>query len=141
MSTPTPEPSWAQRRREAAQARAEALRASQRAESAHARALIADFLREARALDIPSRTLTVTGYGGRGRAKTSLRGWLLRSDGTIALAEDGELYVLTAPLTWRERIGGIALTPMRPVLVLGSGGKDGESMDLREALARVLRRE
>ena len=84
--------------------------------------------------------LRVHGYGGRGSARTALRGWYLRLDRTAAVSTDGEFYVLTAPLSIVERIRGTRPRPSPPPLVLGAGGRDGDSIDLTDALERLLPR-
>src|SRR5699024_7103382 len=87
---------------------------------------------------LPAHPLRVLGYGGRGSARSGLSGWYLRGDRTSGLSTDGDFYVLPAPLPLRERFAGIELTPTPPPMVLGAGGKDGESIDLPEALERLL---
>jgi hypothetical protein len=52
---------------------------------------------------------------------------------------DGEFYVLTAPSSLTARFRGVTPVPSDPPLVLGAGGKDGESLDLVQALDRALR--
>lgn len=111
-----------------------------RAERAgHARAgeLLADFAAVA-ATHLPAYPLRVLGYGGRGSARTTLRGWYLRGDRTSGLSTAGEFYVLTAPLTALDRLRGVRPTPAPAPLVLGAGGKDGQSIDLPVALERLL---
>jgi len=129
---------WRARRREAAGAHAEALAARQRAESARARVLITEFLADARARGRAPVPLHVRSYDGRARYRTPLEGWYLRRDESVGIDTDGEFYVLTAPASLVARIRGVQPTPQDPPLVIGAGGKDGESIDLQDALARVL---
>jgi hypothetical protein len=42
---------------------------------------------------------------------------------------------LTVPGGWKERLTGVKLEPSPPPLVIGKGGKDGETGDLAEFLA------
>jgi hypothetical protein len=81
--------------------------------------------------------LRVQGYG-RGEARTGVRGWYLRVNRTVGLGDDGAFYVLTAPLSLADQVRGVRVTPVRPPMVIGAGGKDGETIDLAEALERLL---
>ncbi|ANC31764.1 hypothetical protein [Isoptericola dokdonensis] len=129
---------WVRRRTEAAHEHAARLAARQDAEHARAEAMLAEFVAAAVAAGLPTEPLQVKGYGGRGTARTPLRGWYLRHDRTAAVSADGDFYVLIAPLSVLDRVRGVRPTPSRPPLVLGAGGKDGDSVDLVDALARLL---
>ncbi|ADG73992.1 conserved hypothetical protein [Cellulomonas flavigena DSM 20109] len=129
---------WRAERREAAAAHAAALAARQHAESTRARAMIAEFLEAARARGVAPVALHVRSYDGRSRYRTPLAGWYLRRDETVGVDTAGEFYVLTAPSSLVSRLRGVHPTPQDPPLVIGAGGKDGESIDMRDALARVL---
>ncbi|HLS24489.1 MAG TPA: hypothetical protein VK063_01290 [Beutenbergiaceae bacterium] len=129
---------WAAQRTEAARIHQERLQARRDAEHRRAEELIAEFIEAARRADLPSTALRVRGYGGRGSARTPLRGWYLRTDASSGLSTEGDFYVLSAPLSVLDRIRGVHPEPSRPPLVLGAGGKDGESLDLTEALERLL---
>lgn len=129
---------WRSRRREAADAHEAALRARRQAESARARELIARFVADARTRGVAPEPLQAQGYGGRGRYRTPLQGWYLRRDRTVAIGTDGGFYVLTVPPSLSARLRGVRPEPQDPPLVIGAGGKDGESLDLPVALARAL---
>ena len=130
--------SWQARRREAAALHAEALERTQQAETTAARALIADFVREATARGLPPRPLAARSYDGRARYRTPLHGWYLRRNESVAVGTDGLFYVLTVPPSLRARLSGVTPSPSDPPIILGKGGRDGESIDLADALARVL---
>lgn len=132
---------WRERRREAAGAHAEALAARQRAESARARALIEEFLVAVRADGPAPVPLHVRSYDGRARYRTPVQGWYLRRDETVGVGTDGAFYVLTTPGSLAARFRGVRPAPQDPPLVIGAGGKDGESIDMADALRRVLARE
>ena len=129
---------WAAQRTEAARVQAELLRARQDAEHARAEGLLREFVEAARAAGLEPEPLQAKGYGGRGTARTSLRGWYLRQDRTAGITTDGAFYVLTAPLSPLDRLRGVRLAPQRPPMVLGAGGKDGSSIELGAALERLL---
>ena len=115
-------------------ARRAALAAGQeRAESAKAQVLIDQFLADARAAGIAPEPLRATLYTGQS-VKTDKTGWYLRKNRSLAIGEDGGYYVLTVPGGLKERLRGVRLTPTPPPLVVGKGGRDGESGDLAEFL-------
>lgn len=129
---------WREHRTDAAAEHAEALRRRQAGESAQARALIADFVEEARRRGLPPVRLQARSYDGRSRYRTSTYGWYLRRNESVAVGEDGEFYLLTVPPSLRARVKGATLVPSDPPLVLGRGGRDGESIDLPHALSLAL---
>ena len=82
--------------------------------------------------------LRARAFDGTATYRTPLRGWYLRRNHSVAVGEDGEFYVLSVPGGVRARLRGVAVEPSDPPLVLGKGGRDGESIDLADALALVL---
>ncbi|NUU16480.1 hypothetical protein HP550_04370 [Cellulomonas humilata] len=131
---------WREERRAAAAAHGELLADRQRAESARAQEQIDAFLRRALASGPAPVALSARSYDGRARYRTPLTGWYLRRDETVAVDTDGKFYVLTTPSSLTARFRGVTPEPSAPPLVIGAGGKDGESLDMSEALARVLGR-
>lgn len=119
---------------------AEALERRRLAESARARVLLAEFVQTARARGVAPVPLRAHSYDGRHRYRTPHTGWYLRRDEKVAVGTDGEYYVLGVPTSLRAQLRGTTLTPQDPPLVIGAGGKDGESLDLPDALARALGR-
>lgn len=140
MSEPTSEDAarWRERRREAAAHHAEALARRQQAESARAHAMLADFVGQALAGGPAPVPLRVRSFDRRQTYATPLRGWYLRQDQTVAVDVDGEFYVLLAPRSFGAMLRGVRPEPSDPPLILGAGGKDGESIDLVDAIAKVL---
>ncbi|MBB2923767.1 hypothetical protein [Cellulomonas cellasea] len=131
---------WRTQRREAAAVHAEALERRRLAESTRARALLAEFVETARARGVAPVPLRAHSYDGRHRYRTPHEGWYLRRDEKVAVGTDGEYYVLGVPTSLRALLRGTPLVPQDPPLVIGAGGKDGESLDLPDALARALQR-
>lgn len=130
---------WAAQRTEAAAIQAQRLAARQNAEHERAEALLASFLPVVTTRGPKPVDLIVQGYGGQGTARSKLRGWYLRNNRTCALGTDGKFYVLIAPLnrfhpSWLK----VDVQPTRPPLIIGEGGKDGDTIDLAEALERIL---
>lgn len=117
---------------------AEALARQQRGETAQARALIEQFLVDVADRGIAPTPLSARSYDGRARYRTPLRGWYLRRNESVAIGTDGEFYVLSVPASLRARFAGVTPPPSDPPIILGKGGRDGESIDLADALARVL---
>jgi hypothetical protein len=70
--------------------------------------------------------------------RTGLTGWYLRRNGTIAVDERGDFYVMSAPTSLQSRLQGATLTPSDPPLVVGAGGRDGESIPLPDQLRQRL---
>ncbi|ROR72645.1 hypothetical protein [Bogoriella caseilytica] len=129
---------WAEQRTEAARVHAERLQARQNAEHAQAEQLLRAFAEAAAQHGLDAEELRVKGYGGGGTVRTALRGWYLRQDRSAGVSTAGDFYVLTAPLGLLDRVRGVRPEPSRPPLVLGAGGRDGDSIDLPEALERLL---
>jgi hypothetical protein len=129
---------WGRRRREAAEDRAEMLERRRRAENARAAEMLRTFVAAAARAGLAPERLRVQGYDGRGTSRTGLTGWYLRGDRTVAVGTDGRFYVLTARLTPLDRLRGTTVPPADPPLVIGAGGKDGDSLALAAALTRLL---
>ena len=109
------------------------------AESKQRREVLAEFVELARTRGVRAVPLRAHSYDGRHRYRTPVEGWYLRRDEKVAVGTDAEYYVLGVPTSVRALLRGTTLAPQDPPLVIGAGGKDGESLDLTEALARVLR--
>lgn len=117
--------------------RAELAAGERQAEAAKAQRLIDDFLVAVRAAGIPAVPLQARLLSGP-LVRTDRRGWYLRRNRSVAVGEDGGYYLLTVPGGVRERLRGARLQPSPPPLVVGRGGKDGETAELRFFLSRVL---
>lgn len=129
---------WLRRRRHAVTVHAEAQERRRATEISQARAMVADFVRRARERGLPTEPLVARSYTGRGRYRTGLRGWYLKADRSMAVAEDGSFHLLSVPASLRSRIAGVTLQPDDPPLVVGQGGRDGESIPLATLLERAL---
>ncbi|MFN8167659.1 MAG: hypothetical protein U0S36_02620 [Candidatus Nanopelagicales bacterium] len=129
---------WSAQRREAVQARAELAARAREQEVAAARELVAGFVAEARSRRLATVPLLAR-LGATGTTcRTGLTGWYLRRDGSLGVAEDGEMYVLSVPRSLRARWRGVTLTPDEPRLQAGIGARDGESIALSALLALRL---
>lgn len=129
---------WRAARSHAAEVHAEALARRTEAESRLARSMIRAFLTEARARGIGPVALHARSYDGRRRYRTPLRGWYLRRNETVAVTEDGSFYLLSVAPSLPALLRGARPEPSAPPVVLGKGGRDGESIDLVDALRIVL---
>ncbi|BCB82640.1 hypothetical protein GCM10022251_66420 [Phytohabitans flavus] len=132
---------WRQDRRHAVTVHAEAEARRRAVEVSQARALVADFVRRARERGLPTEPLVARAYSGGGRYRTGLRGWYLKADRSMAVAEDGAFYLLAVPASLRARLTGVTLRADDPPLVVGKGGRDGESIPLATLLERALSRD
>jgi hypothetical protein len=133
----TDEP-WREQRARAVAAHAAERERRAVVEAEQARQLVAGFARTARERGLPAEPLVARGYDGKGRYRTGLRGWYLRSDGGLAVSTEGDFYVLTVAPSLAARVRGVALTPDTPRLVIGEGGRDGERIGLQQLLERRL---
>jgi hypothetical protein len=124
-------------RAEEAARRAELAAARDQEESRQAQQLIDGFVADARARGIVPEPLRATLFDGHG-VKTDKTGWYLRKNKSVAVGDDGAYYVLTVPGGLRERLRGVRLQPAPPPLEVGRGGRDGETGDLAEFLAKRL---
>ncbi|OKL51772.1 hypothetical protein [Buchananella hordeovulneris] len=131
------EEDWASRRRANATRQAELARKRQAAEAAQAAQYLTLFVAAARRAGLAPTNLRVQGYNGS-QAKSSVTGWYLRLDRTVGVGTDGQFYVLTAPLSFLDRFRTIKLTAEPAPLVIGQGGRDGDSIALTAALDRLL---
>ena len=120
-------------RAEEAARRAELAAAQERAESHQAQKLIDEFVATAKAKGIAPGPLLATLYTGHS-VKTDKVGWYLRKNESLAIGEDGSYYVLTVPGGLRERFSGVKLKATPPPLIVGKGGRDGESGDMADFL-------
>jgi len=121
-------------RAEEAARRAELAAAQERGESQQAQRLVDAFVTEMKSRGNAAEPLRATLFTGQS-VKTDQRGWYLRKNHSLAIGEDGAYYVLTVPGGLRERLSGVRLQPSPPPLVVGRGGRDGESGSLSDFLA------
>lgn len=129
---------WRDQRAEAAEQHARSLRRRQAAEAAQARELLAGFVAEATRRGLAPVPLRAATYDGRARYRTDVEGWYLRRNESVAVGTDGEFYVLSVPRSLRARFTVAHVEPSDPPLILGKGARDGESIDLVDALRIVL---
>ncbi|MEL4356363.1 MULTISPECIES: hypothetical protein [unclassified Luteococcus] len=120
-------------RQEDARRRIELNEQSVRQEARAAQQLIDEFIAEATRRGIRPEPLKATVMSGP-TVKTDKQGWYLRKNRSIAIGTDGGYYVLTVPGGRLARFTGVALQPTPPPLVVGRGGRDGETGDLKEFL-------
>jgi hypothetical protein len=120
-------------RGEDAARRAELEAAQERGESLQAQKLIDEFVATAKANGVASHPLRATLYSGQS-VKTDKIGWYIRKNESVAVGEDGSYYVLVVPGGLRERLSGAKLKPSPPPLIVGKGGRDGDTGDLADFL-------
>jgi hypothetical protein len=133
-----PGAAWREQRRRAVDVHARALQERKAAEVKQARRLIATFVRLASERGLAPTALTAPAYRGRGRYRTKLRGWYLDRSRSLAVDTEGEFYVLGVPNSVRARLAGADVRPQPPPLIVGEGGRDGDSISLRRLLQRRL---
>lgn len=129
---------WRERQRHAVRAHGEAEQRRRAAEHAEAAELVAWFAAEATRRGLPTTRLTARAHDGRARYRTRLTGWYVDRARTRAVDTEGRFHLLSVPPRLRFRLFGVDPTPDPPPLVLGRGGRDGESIPLRTLLSRRL---
>ena len=126
-----------ERRRADAQRLAELAASGERAQAEVAQreidAFVAEITRRGAAPE-PLRARLLNGTSVR----TDRTGWYLNAARSVAIGPGGEFYQLTVSGTPLARLRGVSISPAQPTLVIGRGGRDGESGDLRDFLARTL---
>jgi hypothetical protein len=129
---------WRRQRDLAVTKHAAAEKAARDAQTKQARQLIEEFAQTARQRGISTTRLTARAYNGRSRYRTNVIGWYVHPDRSLAVGEDGAFYVLGVPASLKARLLGAQVQPQDPMLIIGRGAKDGESISLRELLQRRL---
>ena len=124
-------------RQKAAKIRHELTEGHARAEAARAKVLIDEFIVAAHAQGLEPRPLQARTLSGHA-VKTDKVGWYLRTNHSVGIDTEGNYYSLTVPGGWMERLRGVKLEPTLAPLVIGRGGRDGETGDLKEFLAWAL---
>lgn len=132
------EPSWRERRREASVAQAAALAHRKAGETAKARALLADFVEQIKALGIEPQPLRAPVVGSGASYRTSIVGWYLRRNHSLGADADGNFYVLGTPASLKARLFGVRVEPSDPPLTVGLGARDGDSLPLEQLLRHRL---
>lgn len=125
---------WQQRRRDAAAEHAARHERRRAAESDRARELVTGFVAAATTRGLRTTLLRARAYNGRTTYRTGVTGWYLKRNGSLGVGTDGGFYVLSAPSSVRARLQGVTIAPSDPPLVVGVGGRDGESMPLQQLL-------
>jgi hypothetical protein len=129
----------AQRRAERAERAShhrEAHRRRSQEESARAQVLVDRFVARARQSGLATEKLTARPWSGRGRYRTGVDGWYLRTNRSIGVGTDGKYYVLVVPPVRFGRWRRVHVEPTAPPLQVGEGARDGESIAL-EALLQL----
>jgi len=125
-------------RAEDAARRAELAAGDVRAEAVRSQRLIDAFLVAAEQAGLRPQPLEARLLSGQS-VRSDKEGWYLRRDRSVAIGTDGGYYQLVVPGGLRERLRGVRLRPTPPPLVVGRGGKDGETGPLQDFLDRLLK--
>ncbi|WP_431934887.1 hypothetical protein [Micromonospora sp. RP3T] len=129
---------WRERQRRAVTAHAAADAQERAAEQAEAAKLVAAFAAEARRRGLATDRLVATAHDGRSRYRTRITGWYVDRARSRAVDTDGRFYLLSVPPSLGSRLFGAEPPPSAPPLVIGRGGRDGESVPLATLLSRRL---
>ena len=129
---------WSEKRRENAAYQAQELQKREARDTELARKLIAEFLALPTTQKPTPSKLQARDFSGKRTYRTSVIGWYLKQNKSVAISTTGEFYVLLVEKTLRNKIFGATPNPGTPPLVLGAGGRDGESIDLKDALGKLV---
>ncbi|MEV4123061.1 hypothetical protein [Micromonospora sp. NPDC049645] len=129
---------WRDQQRHAVRAHADAEARRKAAEQAEAAELVAWFVAEATRRGLPTTRLVARGYDGRRHYRTGLTGWYVDRAETRAVDVAGRFHLLTVRGGLRAWLFGVDPEPSPAPLVVGAGGRDGESIPLRTLLSRLL---
>jgi hypothetical protein len=129
---------WRENRREDLAAQAAALDRRRAAETAQARSLVANFVREMQARGVHPQPLRARVPHTRAAYRTNVVGWYIRRNQSLGVDADANYYVLDTAPSVAARLFGIQLDPADPPLIVGVGARDGESRPLEELLSLSL---
>ncbi|MFT3833488.1 MAG: hypothetical protein QM711_09230 [Micropruina sp.] len=124
-------------RHEDARRRQEMAAAALRNESIAAQVLVDEFVATAAERGLrpePLRALLMDGT----RVKSDQVGWYINKAQTLAIGPDGRFFQMLTTGGRFARFTGVKLSPSPPPLVVGRGGRDGETGDLKDFLERTL---
>lgn len=107
------------------------------AEARAAQPLLDAFVADLADRGLAPEPLQATLLNGR-RVKTPLVGWYLNKAATLAVDPQARYYMLVTAGSALARFTGVEVAPSAPTLVIGRGGRDGETGDLTDFLARAL---
>lgn len=124
-------------RAEDARRREEMAAAALRNESIAAQVQVDEFVATAKSRGLTPEPLRAQLMDGT-RVKSDQVGWYLNKTRTLAIAPDGRFFQLLTTGGRLARFTGVKLSPSPPPLVIGRGGRDGETGDLKDFLARAL---
>lgn len=126
---------WRAGRREAAELQHARLVDQRAAESAKAQKVIDAFIERALGMGLAPHELRAKAYSSSTTYRTGLTGWYIRRDRSVAIGSDGSFYTLAVPAELMARVRGVTVNPSDPPLIVGAGGRDGESIALADLLA------
>jgi len=124
-------------RAEDARRREEMAAAALRNESIAPQVQVDEFVATAKSRGLTPEPLRAQLMDGT-RVKSDQVGWYLNKARTLAIAPDGRFFQLLTTGGRLARFTGVKLSPSPPPLVIGRGGRDGETGDLKDFLARAL---
>lgn len=135
----TPDPAQeAAQRSEVIASQQRALEKAREAEHEKATAKIRSWIERFTDAGIDPIPLRARPYTGAGTIRTSLVGWYLKNDRSLAIDTEGRFYVMRVDGGLRARLTGADPEPSQAPLVVGRGGRDGETFELDELLQMRL---
>lgn len=129
---------WTRHRQEVFAVKERALHAARQAEHEKATAIIREAIEQFRAAGIDPIALRAKPYTGSGSIRTTLEGWYLKQDKSLAVDAEGRYYVMRVEGGLRARLQGSSPESTLAPLVVGRGARDGDTFNLEELLRMRL---
>ncbi|TDC32723.1 hypothetical protein, partial [Kribbella albertanoniae] len=111
-----------------------ALERRRAAESAEARELLVAFVGELRERGVAPEALRAQVIGSGTSYRTGISGWYLRKNRSVGVDTEANFYILGTTASLAARVTGVRVLASDPPLVVGQGGRDGESIKLADLL-------
>lgn len=138
MSAQGDQQDWTRHRQEVFEVKEQALHAARQAEHEKATAIIREAIERFRTAGIDPIPLRAKPYAGSGSIRTTLEGWYLKQDRSLAVDAEGRYYVMRVEGGLRARLQGSTPEPSLAPMVVGRGARDGDSFNLEELLQMRL---
>lgn len=138
MSAQGDQEDWSRHRQQVFEVKEQALQAAREEEHLRATSTIREAIARFRDAGIPPIPLRARPYTGSGTIRTTLQGWYLKQDRSLAVDTEGGYYVMRVDGGLLSRLRGATPEPTTAPLVVGRGARDGDTFRLEELLRMRL---
>lgn len=134
MSAQADQEDWSRQRRQVFEVKEQALQAAREDEHRRATSTIREAIARFQGAGIAPIPLRARPYTGSGTIRTTLQGWYLKHDRSLAVDTEGRYFVMRVDGGLRSRLRGATPEPSMAPLVVGRGARDGDTFRLEELL-------